>query len=250
MNPEVREALHRRLRRPPGRFSVPGSLPVLFFGDILTAQVATVGINPSDQEYLSPSGSELDGALRRFQTLKSLGCVDRASLTPEQCERAIRTMQGYFQPGKPVYKWFQPLDRVLRGMGFHYERGEAVHLDLAQEATRPTWSELKKASPPDAEAMLRADDSFLCWQLEAFPVQAVVCNGRTPLDAVQQLLGAKILHRGNLARLNWSVGIASLGRPIAVAGWNLPLGRAGLVVQDEIELGRILMAHVRRCLNQ
>src|SRR5262249_4926277 len=100
MNPDVRETLHSRLRRPPARFSVPGSLPVLFFADVSTAGLATIGINPSDQESLSPSGSELDGALRRFETLKSLAAVDRASLSSEQCDRAVETMRGYFRPGK------------------------------------------------------------------------------------------------------------------------------------------------------
>lgn len=95
--------LHDRLRRPPGQSSVPGSLPVVFFGDLFTARVATVGLNPSHQEYLDRSGNERCGALRRFETLHSLRAPDRASLSVEQCDRAIATMRTYFQPGKPVY---------------------------------------------------------------------------------------------------------------------------------------------------
>ena len=82
MKPEqpVRERLYARLRRSPSRSTVRGALPVLFFGDIFTARVATVGLNPSDQEYLDSHGTELDGVKRRFETLASLGAGDRASL--------------------------------------------------------------------------------------------------------------------------------------------------------------------------
>src|SRR5437660_457287 len=106
------ERLCGRLRRPPSQSSVPGSLPVLFFGDLFCARVATVGINPSLQEYLDPDGQELQGDARRFETLSSLGASDRPSLSPEQAAQAIERMRGYFQPGKPVYKWFRPLAQV------------------------------------------------------------------------------------------------------------------------------------------
>ena len=88
-----------------------GSLPVLFFGDVLTAKAASVGLNPSKQEYLDPSGQELTGDKRRFETLGSLGCHDRSSLDEERCERAIAAMRAYFQRGKPVYGWFRRLHR-------------------------------------------------------------------------------------------------------------------------------------------
>jgi hypothetical protein len=47
---------------------VPGTLPVLFFG-LLTAEVASGGLKPSDQEYLSKGGAMLSGAAQRFATL-------------------------------------------------------------------------------------------------------------------------------------------------------------------------------------
>ena len=127
--------------------SVPGSLPVLFFGDLFTAQAATVGLNPSKLEYLSKYGLELDGAQRRFETLRSLDAADRTSLSAEQCERAIQRMQRYFQPGKPVHVWFHSLDRVLNGMKLRIQAGEVAHLDLVQEATDPTWAALIKQDP-------------------------------------------------------------------------------------------------------
>lgn len=56
----------RHLASPHSVHSVPGSLPALFFGDIFSARIATLGINLSYQEYLDPSGQELTGNARRF----------------------------------------------------------------------------------------------------------------------------------------------------------------------------------------
>ena len=52
--------------------------PVPYFGDLSSAVVATVGLNPSDKEFEDDHGREIRGAGRRFHTLDSLGI---ASLT-------------------------------------------------------------------------------------------------------------------------------------------------------------------------
>jgi hypothetical protein len=70
---DARQAnLYARLRQPPSPATAPGTLPVLFFGDLLEADVASVGLNPSDQEYLSKDGVMLAAHVRR----------ERVSLTP------------------------------------------------------------------------------------------------------------------------------------------------------------------------
>ena len=131
-----------RLRRAPCSHTVKNSLPVVAFGNIETARIATVGLNPSGREYLGADGSELDGKARRFESLTSLGCVSRADLTDDQCEAALKTMRGYFESSDTVYSWFRSLERVLGGYGVSYRGGEVAHLDLVQEATDPTWSGL------------------------------------------------------------------------------------------------------------
>lgn len=241
-----RERLYARLRQTAIEFSVPNSLPVLFFGDLFNARVATVGLNPSDQEYLDRYGIELDGAARRFETLTSLGAANRSVLTDKQCDRAIQTMQMYYRPGKPIYAWFRSLDRVACALGFKYEQGEVAHLDLAQEATYPTWSGLSKASPAEFEALRRTDLPFLRWQLETFPLEVVICNGRTVLEEVVRLVGGQITKEGKLKRITWRVGTATIdNRRIGLAGWNIPLARpTGLGADGEQELGRILRSHL------
>lgn len=245
---EIHPEFLARLRRPPSESSVPGSLPVLFFGDLPTAKAASVGLNPSKQEYLDPQGQELTGSNRRFETLGSLNSRDRASLTEEQCDRAVETMRAYFCPGKPIYGWFRPLARVMESMGYSYPEGEAAHLDLVQEATDPTWSRMNAERPGEAKALLKADLPFLAWQIEAFPLQVIVCNGRTVFDTVSRLLGAELRATRALARITWYASWARAGgREIGVLGWNLPLVRAtGLGAEGERELGRLLASQLER----
>lgn len=219
---------------------------MLFFGDLFSARLATVGINPSYQEYLDRNGRELTGTARRFESLTSLGASSRAALTDEQCERAIAAMRGYFGPGRPVYAWFRPLARVTDALGASYTRGDAVHLDLIQEPTQPTWSALAAQFPQEASALLGADVSFLRWQLATFPLRAVVCNGMTPLRQVCALLDEPVwvaeIAQGQIARVTWYAAHGAIGgRSLTVVGWNIPLSRpTGLTTPLKDALGRSL----------
>lgn len=228
-----------RLRWPPVSSTVKGSLPVLFFGDLEHARVATIGLNPSRQEFLSPNGKELDGPARRFETLASLRAEDRTSMTNTQCNQAIQTMRAYFGPTKPVYSWFRPLARVVEGLGASFVDGSAAHLDLVQEATDPTWSSLPTQ---DRECLVARDLAFLRWQIEAFDLRVLVCTSATVLDRVLPLVNAATVSDGQVARVRWKVarGRAN-GRPVGVVGWNIPLARpTGLDVDGQRRLGALL----------
>jgi uracil-DNA glycosylase len=245
---DVAMVLGARLRKAASPLSVPGSLPVLFFGDLPAASIATVGLNPSKQEYLDRLGGQLEGPGRRFETLESLGATSRETLTDEQINQAFRTMRSYFQPGKPVYSWFNHLDRVLRPLGVSYSSGSAAHLDLVQEATNPTWSELLKQQPLEAETLLRSDLVFLQWEIETFSLRLLICNGTTAFDNVVRLLKGRVVQSGGLKRITWWVAIASSGpRTLGVAGWNIPLVRAtGLGSAGEGQLGELISYAVSR----
>lgn len=245
------DRLYARLRREPLPHTVRGSLPVLSFGDPDSAQVATVGLNPSDQEYLDNDGRELTGVRRRFETLSSLGATGRSALTDEQCARALETMRAYFQPGKPVYPWFRPLDRVARAMGYAYDLGQVVHLDLVQEATKPKWSALQREFEEEVRVARKSDGDFLRWQIETSRLQVLVCNGRTVYDGVRRLLGADALQEDEGldvgAGRRWYVGRAAIaGRTVALLGWNRPLAQAPGLTADTLEaLGRLLLDRAR-----
>jgi hypothetical protein len=249
MDPEVFAHLCARLRRNSSPHSVSGSLPVLFFGDLLSARISTVGLNPSDHEYVDQEGRELSGPERRFETLGSLGAASRAALTLDHCEHAIQTMRTYYQRDDRVYGWFRGLYRVVEAAGYSYQAGEVAHLELVQEATRPPWAALERLAPAETKMLFVADRSFLRWQLDTFPLRAVLCNGRTVYDEVSLLVErGRTVSSGELARLTWYVGVGRVaGREIGLAGWNLPLVRAtGLGMAGEQELGRTLASELQR----
>jgi hypothetical protein len=60
--------------------------------------------------------------------------------------------------------------------------------------------------------------------VQVFDFRVLVCNGATPFNTVQELLGIRVPNPFRLGNLEWSVGMADVnGRRLAVAGWNLPL---------------------------
>ncbi len=232
--------LYSRLRNAPSPSTVPGTLPVLFFGDLLSAEVASVGLNPSDQEYLSKGGMMLVGPAQRFATLALLGADDRASLDDDQCAKAIEWMRDYYEPGKPVYgSWFNALSRVIEGFGASLRDRTASHLDLVQEATSPVWSDLDAA---ERENLLHQDLPFLEWEIRAFPLRFIICTGKTVSVHVRRQLNVEVEEEGTMARIKWWVGHGEVeGRQVGFGGWNYPLARAtGLGRDGERALGELL----------
>jgi hypothetical protein len=231
-----------RLKWPASEWTVPNALPVLFFGQIDRACVATIGLNPSDREYVSESGVELTGPRRRFETLGSLGLQGRHELDANSAERATRRMARYFDPSSPVYAWFRPLERVLTGLGASFLDGSAAHLDLVQEPTAPTWSKLRAADALGADELLKRDLPFLRWQLQTFQFATLVCTSRSVLDATMELTAASVLKSGRMARVTWTDARGAIaGRDVRVVGWNIPLVQpTGLRAEDHARLGEAL----------
>jgi hypothetical protein len=232
--------------------TVRDSLPVLFFGDLFKASVATIGINPSRQEYLNRAGSELNDELRRFETLGSLRAADRASLTDVQAVTAMERMRGYFGPNKPVYGWFKGLSRVVEGMGFSFTNRSAAHLDLVQEATDPTWSRLRKSDSQQAETVLRRDLPYLRRQIEHFPLRAVVCTSALVMREVSAMFKIRATATGTIEgavpHFAWTVHVAETQRgDVGIAGWNIPLVRpTGLDSEGQRRLGELLAAELHK----
>jgi len=239
MNSEIVEHLRARLRAPATPRTVPGSLPVLFFGDLYSASIATVGLNPSNQEYTDKRGVLLSGARQRFATLDSLGAADRSALTDAQCDEAIEWMRNYFGDGKPVYRWFNAHARVTDGLGVSFKDGSAAHIDLVQESTYLTWSTLHETVHDE---LLRSDLPFLRWQLSSFGLRAIICTSKTVSRHIRSLFDIAIADEGELALIKWWVGFTDLGeKRIGFAGWNYPLARpTGLGADGERELGALL----------
>lgn len=138
--PQYIEARIRK-RQPAGGVVVEGSTPVVAFGDVNKSKVATLGWNPSKQEFLDGSGNELEGDDRRLETLRSIGVNDLADAPVEFVSRVFEGCCNYFNR-RPYSRWFNKLERVLRQVDASYYDGSACHLDLVQWATDPVWGKL------------------------------------------------------------------------------------------------------------
>lgn len=73
---------------------VQGSTPVISFGAVMTAEVATIGINPSRREF--DHNGRLTGANRRLATMESLAAEPGHPLTDEQARQVVDDCNHYF----------------------------------------------------------------------------------------------------------------------------------------------------------
>jgi hypothetical protein len=124
---------------------IPWSCPVLSFGDISGSRVATLGLNPSNREFVDRSGKELAGANRRFHTLGSLGLATWSDAGPEHIRLVGESCRNYFSQN-PYDTWFRQLDHILgeTGVSYYDRAGGACHLDLIPYATACKWTELSR----------------------------------------------------------------------------------------------------------
>ena len=188
---QLPDYIERRIRRPIPVDShvVSGSTPVVSFGDVQSATVATLGLNPSRIEFLDRDRHELVGSSRRLSTHRSLGTSDLANAPVAIITQVLHDCNLYFHRN-PYRKWFDQLEMILNAYGVSYYNGSACHLDLVQWATDPTWSSLRPASLRNR--LLDADAPFLIEQLSNESIQMVLVNGMGVLRQLQQTVGATI----------------------------------------------------------
>lgn len=160
------------------------STPVVSFGNPVRAVVATIGINPSDEEFRKERG------LIRLEPGET---IDES--------RGLEIVEGcakYFESDGNPYDWFLPLDLILRAgaRASYYVDSRtdaryldlACHLDIFQWATFPTWGGIKKKSDKDA---IRGDEQsreFLIEQLRQGHYRLVVGNG---IEVIRWICNAK-----------------------------------------------------------
>jgi len=181
MNPLPDYLMAMVRREPPDpELVVPGSTPVISFGDFRAASVATLGINPSNREFES-NKVLLKGQSRRLATLESLNATSLSSLTDDQVLQVVQDCNRYFSG--PYYHWFDTLDKVMKpGLGVSYFDGSACHLDLVQWATSKKWSDL---SPTEKQHFLRDGKTHLKNQIENSPLSVILVNGQSVWSAIE-----------------------------------------------------------------
>ena len=210
---------------------IPWACPVPYFGSALSAEVATVGINPSNLEFMDNRGRELDGPARRLPTLRSLGLRGWGDADSEHLLHIVASCDRYFE-NKPYVRWFGVLERVLRPAGFTYFGREpsACHLDLFAFATHHKWSSF---SLRERHCLLDSTSEALALLIRILPTQVLVLNGKSVVKAFESLaqcsLEAVQMGSWNLPRTAGAVaGFAYMASISDVAG--IPLGRSITVV--------------------
>lgn len=225
------------------------SSPVLTFGDPTTCRVATVGINPSNLEFVDGSGSELPPRRRRLQTLTSLGLDSWREADVAHLRLIITSCNEYFR-GNPYDRWFRSLDVVVQGTNtsFYDDHSVACHLDLVPYATSLKWSYLPRTTQ---RALLQTSADTLGLLLRDSPIECIILNGSSVINAFCSVCDTSLeeeerpewtLHRASSADVQGRgfVGVAKriggidLGRELQILGFNHNLQSSFGVTGDAV----------------
>lgn len=221
MTNQVPDYIERRIRRPIPADSrvIPGTTPVVAFGDVGQARVATLGINPSRVEFLDPKRENfLVDSARRLATHQSLGVSDLANAPAEVIGKVLADCNGYFQRN-PYRRWFDQLEQVLKACGASYYDGTACHLDLVQWATNPTWGKL---STEVQRRLLQDDAPFLLEQLTNENIELLLLNGQMVVSTMSKE-GNTTLDEIGLAHQDTRLFAGMVRDRVQVVGWSTNL---------------------------
>lgn len=215
---------------------VEGSTPVIAFGEFPSARIATLGLNPSRQEFQSQIGIELAGDIRRFETHRSLGVDNLESAEELVLQRVYDGCCHYFSR-KPYRWWFDQLERIIKPLGASYYEGSACHLDLVQWATDPVWGKLHGSVQ---QRLLESDSPFLLHQLQQGQVRVLLLNGSSVVRSFQDIYCVPLKDAGRLTGPTNAPSKLVIGRMAAgplVIGWTMNIQSSfGVSSRDRSDL--------------
>jgi len=159
---------------------IPWSSPVLSFGDLSASSVATLGLNPSNREFVDGEGRELEGPHRRFHTLTSLGLNRWADAGARHRGLIAESCRAYFARN-PYDTWFKRLDYLLAELRVSYYSAmfSACHLDLVPYATADKWTALSRQQ---RLKLLERSGDTLGLLLRDSPVRVLILNGSSVVE--------------------------------------------------------------------
>lgn len=209
--------------------------PVISFGDFSSSRVATLGLNPSNREFVDGHGLELSDDDRRFHTLRSLGIDSWSQIEDQHLERILNSSRDYFQ-GNPYDSWFKALEKLFVGAGVSYYGmfADACHLDLVPYATASKWGSLGFS---ERRLLLKESGDALGLLLKGSAVKVLVLNGQSVIENLQSISNCSLIKQSKrdwtLPRKN-SAGVegysysgkvsqicgVDLGREIRILGFN------------------------------
>lgn len=172
---------------------IPWSCPVPSFGDPSLAVVATLGLNPSNREFVDGSGKELDGAVRRFHTLTSLGLPGWSEATARHLQLIVDSCRAYFSRN-PYDGWFRKLDYLISGTeaSYYHRSAGACHLDLIPYATSCKWTEL---TPKQRSVLVSVSGDTLGLLLRDSKIRLLILNGNSVVEQFQSMAGVELEKR-------------------------------------------------------
>jgi hypothetical protein len=167
--------------------------PVPSFGDLSSARVATVGLNPSNREFMDELGNELQGPFRRFHTLSSLGITSWADADSRHLRLIIESCYSYFF-GNPYDAWFRRMDQIISGANasFYDPSCAACHVDLIPYATARKWTDLTLRQ---RQVLLGAAADTLGLLLKDSQVRVLILNGRSVVEQFEDIAGIRLEQR-------------------------------------------------------
>ena len=169
---------------------IPWSSPVPSFGDPSRAIVATLGLNPSNREFVDVDGIELQGPHRRFHTLRSLGLSQWSQATGRHVRMMLDGCRRYFARN-PYDTWFKKLDFVIAGTRASYydSRRRACHLDLIPYATSCKWTDLRRE---ERSSLLSVAGDTLALLLQDAPIRVLILNGASVITNFETVSGVRL----------------------------------------------------------
>jgi hypothetical protein len=171
---------------------IPWSPPVPVFGDLNSSYVATMGLNPSNREFEDIYGNELEGNVRRFETLNSLGLKSWKEAQGKHVQQILVSYRKYFATN-PYDGWFKKLDFLISDTHASFYCGTASHLDLIPYATSKKWSSLTWT---ERKTLLVASGNTIARILSESPVRLLVLNGASVVSLFQSIAGIQLKRTG------------------------------------------------------
>ncbi len=173
-----------RLQAPQGSLLSWGC-PVPFFGDLSSAHFATVGINPSNREFMDARGLELQGDQQRLPTLRTLGLTRWGEADALHLRKILDACTFYFHRN-PYDRWFGVLEQVFQssGLSFYGTNPSVCHLDLVPFATKTKWTLLPSS---EKRRLLACTSDALGLLLRDSSLELLMLNGRAVVDHFERL---------------------------------------------------------------
>jgi hypothetical protein len=157
---------------------VQGSIPIVFFGNVEKAEIATLSLNPSNIEFEHKSN-------KRCIDRKQLQVSDSQKLTLTQAMSVYESLLLYFHapPYNPYKPWFNPMNKLFENTGYEYYNDKIVHLDISPWATSKKWADLNQI---ERESII--DTSIIQNVIEKRKIKKVFINGKTAFFVFKKTL--------------------------------------------------------------